>query len=217
MSDLAQGSRPTLSPGVVVMTREGQILGLDHQARSLFFQVGMHDRVRWSAFAEPQLGSLLTYITKTLRAIFDNRDLQASQIGPPVARILSHRAGIVLKLTGHLAPGGGDQGLFVVLVEQLEPEAFRRARLMYRHGLASREAEMLVMLQRGTSVACIAKELGISTSTAKTYVRNLIEKLDAPNLRALRMGLQGGSQAQAKTTRGPSVVSTAMRDVFGVP
>jgi hypothetical protein len=95
------------------MTREGQILGLDHQARSLFVQVGMHDRVRWSAFAEPQLGSLLTYITKTLRAIFDNRDLQASQIGPPVARILSHRAGIVLKLTGHLAPGGGDQGLLL--------------------------------------------------------------------------------------------------------
>ena len=199
------------------MTREGQILGLDHQARSLFVQVGMHDRVRWSAFAELQLGSLLTYITETLRAIFDNRDLQASQIGPPVARILSHRAGIVLKLTGHLAPGGGDQGLFVVLVEQLEPEAFRRARLMYRHGLASREAEMLVMLQRGTSVACIAKELGISTATAKTYVRNLIEKLDAPNLRALRMGLQGGSQAQAKTSSRPGVVATAMRDFFGMP
>jgi DNA-binding NarL/FixJ family response regulator len=58
---------------------------------------------------------------------------------------------------------------------------------------------MLVMLQRGTSVTWIAKELGIST-TAKTYVRNLIDKLDAPNLRTLRMGLQGGSQAQAKTS-----------------
>jgi DNA-binding NarL/FixJ family response regulator len=103
-----------------------------------------------------------------------------------------------------------------VLVEQLEPEAFRRARLMYRHGLAPREAEMLVMLQRGTSVACIAKELGISTATAKPYVRNLIEKLDAPNLRTLRMGLQGGSQAQGKTSSGPSVVPTAKRDVLGV-
>ena len=132
-----------------------------------FLEIGYLCGIRPALSFALQLGSLLTYITETLRAIFDNRDLQASQIGPPVARILSHRAGIVLKLTGHLAPGGGDQGLFVVLVEQLEPEAFRRARLMYRHGLASREAEMLVMLQRGTSVACIVKELGISTSTAK--------------------------------------------------
>lgn len=187
--DSFQGCRSVLTPGVVVMTREGQILGLDQQARSLFFQVGMHDGVRWSAFAEPQLGSFLVYVAKTLREIFDKRNPRASEIGPPVARILSHRAGIVLKLTGHLARGEGDQGLFVVLVEQLEPEAFRRARLMYRHGLAPREAEMLVMLQRGTSMACIAKDLGISTATVKTYVRNLIEKLDAPNLRTLRTDL----------------------------
>jgi DNA-binding CsgD family transcriptional regulator len=208
MSDPPQGFTPILTPGVVVMTREGQILGMDHQARSVFFQVGMHDGVRWSAFAEPQLGSLLAYVAKTLREIFDNRDPRASENGPPVARILSHRAGIVLKLTGHLAPGANDQGLFVVLVEQLEPEAFRRARLMYRHGLAPREAEMLVMLHRGTSVACIAEELGISTATAKTYVRNLVEKLDAPNLRTLRMGLRGGSQAQVKTSGEPRVVLT---------
>jgi hypothetical protein len=149
MSDPPQGCMPVLTPGVVVMTREGQILGLDHQARSLFFQVGMHDGVRWSAFAEPQLDSLLAYVAKTLREIFDNRDPRASEIGPPLARILLHRAGIALKLTGHLAPGEGDQGLFVVLVEQLEPEAFRRARLMYRHGLALREAEIPSSRSRG--------------------------------------------------------------------
>ena len=177
----------------------------------------MHDGMRWSAFAEPQLDSLLAYIAKTLREIFDNRDSRASAIGSPMARILSYRAGIVLKLTGHLAPGAGDEGLFVVLVEQLEPEAFRQARLMYRHGLAPREAEMLVMLRRGTSVANIAEELGISTATAKTYVRNLIEKLDAPDLRTLRMGLQGGSQPQPKTSSEPSVVPIAKRYVFGVP
>jgi DNA-binding CsgD family transcriptional regulator len=88
---------------------------------------------------------------------------------------------------------------------------------MYRHGLAPREAEMMMLLQRGTSVACIAEELGISTATAKTYVRNLIEKLDAPNLRTLRMGLQSGNQPQVKTSSEPSVVPTARRNVFGVP
>jgi DNA-binding CsgD family transcriptional regulator len=57
---------------------------------------------------------------------------------------------------------------------------------MYRHGLAPREAEMLVLLRQGSAVARIARELGISTATAKTYVRHLIEKLGVPNLKALR-------------------------------
>jgi DNA-binding CsgD family transcriptional regulator len=82
----------------------------------------------------------------------------------------------------------GEHGrrLFVVLVEQVEPEAFRRQRLMYRYGLAPREAEMLVLLRDGPSVARIAATLGISTATAKTYVRHLVEKLGVPNLKALR-------------------------------
>jgi len=57
---------------------------------------------------------------------------------------------------------------------------------MYRYGLAPREAETLVLLRHGASVARIAWELGISTATAKTYVRHLIEKLGVPDLNALR-------------------------------
>ena len=68
----------------------------------------------------------------------------------------------------------------------MEPAGFRRQRLMYRYGLAPREAEMLVLLRDGLSVTRIARTLGISTATAKTYVRHLVEKLGVPNLSVLR-------------------------------
>ena len=74
----------------------------------------------------------------------------------------------------------------VVLVEQVEPEPFHRARVRYRYGLAPREAEVLVLLRRGSAVSQIAKMLGITTATAKTYVKNLIEKVGVLNLSTLR-------------------------------
>jgi DNA-binding CsgD family transcriptional regulator len=67
-----------------------------------------------------------------------------------------------------------------VLVEQVEPEAFHRARVMYRYGLAPREAEVLVLLRGGTAVSQVSEMLGITRATAKTYVRNLLEKVGVP-------------------------------------
>jgi DNA-binding CsgD family transcriptional regulator len=173
-------------PGVAVMRHDGRVVGLDARARSLFFQVGMHDGIRWPAFAEPQLRSILTYVASKLRAVFGNSGLSATEVAPPTTRIFSHHAGIALKLTGHNLGGETKQSLFVVLVEQVEPESFRHARLMYRYGLGAREAEVLIRLRRGFAVSQIGKQLGITTPTAKTYVRNLIAKLDVPDLRTLR-------------------------------
>jgi len=177
---------PVSGPGVVVMDGDGRIVGMDQQARSFFFQLAMHEKLQWSAFAEPQLRSLLDYVATKLRNVFSHGELSPSDGPPPAARILSHAAGIILRLTGYVTPGEGGRDLFVVLVEQIEPEALAQARIMYRHGLAPREAEMLMMLRRGPSVAQIAAELGISKPTAKTYVRNLIEKLGVSNLSHLR-------------------------------
>jgi DNA-binding CsgD family transcriptional regulator len=177
------------TPGVVVMDHCGRILSLDQRARSLFFQIGLCDGLRASAFAERELRPLLNYVARTLRAIFDDQERPFAEFAPPAARILSHRAGIELRLRGHVTTGERDHQQFVVLVEQLEPEAFYRLRLMYRYGLTPREAEMLVLLRHGPSVAQIATALGISTPTAKTYVSHLIEKLGVANLNALRARL----------------------------
>jgi DNA-binding NarL/FixJ family response regulator len=60
---------------------------------------------------------------------------------------------------------------------------------MFRYGFAPREAETLLLLRPGSSVARIAAKLGISVSTAKTYVKHLFEKLGIPSLDALRTEL----------------------------
>ncbi len=188
-ASLKEPGLPVGTPGVVVMDHCGRILGLDQRARSLFFQIGLCDGLPTSAFAETELRSLLDYIARTLRAIFDNRERQFAEIASPAARILSHRAGIELRLRGHATTGERGHEIFVVLVEQVEPEAYYRQRLMYRYGLTPREGEMLVLLRHGPSVARIATALGISTPTAKTYVSHVIEKLGVANLNALRARL----------------------------
>jgi DNA-binding CsgD family transcriptional regulator len=187
LTDCLPSETTRQAPGIVVMRSDGRVLGLDARARSIFFQVGMYDGVRWSAFAEPQLRSILAYVARRLAEVFDNYGLPSADIAPPVVRILSHPAGIALRLTGHSILGEAGEGV-VVVVEQIEPEVFRRARLMYRHGLGPREAEVLVQVRRGFAVSQIAIELGISTSTAKTYIRNLIDKLGVPDLSTLRAG-----------------------------
>lgn len=60
--------------------------------------------------------------------------------------------------------------------------------------LSPRELDVLTMLQDGSSVKAIALRLGISVSTAKTYVQRLYNKLDACNrsqalIAAARRGL----------------------------
>jgi len=156
----------------------------------MFFQIGLCDGLRARAFAETELRSLLDYVARSLRAIFDDRHPPFAETAPPAARVLSHRAGIELRLRGHVTTSERGNELFVVLVEQVEPEAFYRLRLMYRYGLSPRETEMLFLLHHGPSVARIATALGVSTPTAKTYVNHLIEKLGVANLDELRASLQ---------------------------
>lgn len=158
------------SPGMVVMDKTGRILGLDERARSLFFQVGLYDGLPEPAFAEGSLRSILDYVARTLRGIFDDRERATGEFAAPLARIMSHKAGIALRLRAHATPGERGHDLFVVLVEPVEPEALARRRLMYRYGLAPREAEVLVLLRDGLSAA----------------VRHLIEKFSAANLSKLR-------------------------------
>lgn len=49
--------------------------------------------------------------------------------------------------------------------------------LTERHGLSARESQILDLLARGRSVPYIERELGITTSTAKTHVRHIYQKI----------------------------------------
>jgi len=52
--------------------------------------------------------------------------------------------------------------------------------------LGSREAEVLMFLRHNVPVSAIALHLGISPATVKTYIRQMISKLDLHDLSALR-------------------------------
>lgn len=70
----------------------------------------------------------------------------------------------------------------------------RRTRQQERTLLSPREREVLQLLGQGLSIPAIAKRMYLSTSTTKTYVSRLYEKLGASNraqalMAALRAGL----------------------------
>lgn len=65
---------------------------------------------------------------------------------------------------------------------------------MERTTLSAREQQVLALLAQGLSVAAIAKQLYISTSTTKSHIARLYEKLGAGNrahamVSAMRLGL----------------------------
>jgi DNA-binding NarL/FixJ family response regulator len=70
----------------------------------------------------------------------------------------------------------------------------RRRDATDRLGLSKREREVLDLLQQGKSMPLMAQEMYVSTSTVKTYVARLYEKLGASNraqalMAALDLGL----------------------------
>jgi DNA-binding CsgD family transcriptional regulator len=107
-------------------------------------------------------------------------------IGAPTAQIVCYKAGIILRLRGYATAGASRHNIFVVLVEQIEPEEFFHHRIKYRYGLAPREAEVLSFVRNNVPTSRIAAELGISPVTVKTYIRQIISKLEVDNLSALR-------------------------------
>jgi DNA-binding CsgD family transcriptional regulator len=173
-------------PGVIVMDSTGRPVALDQRARSLFFQAGLCDGVAVQACSEAQWRPLLEHIARLLRAIFEQGMSSQGDIGAPTAQIVCYRAGIILRLRGYATAGASRRNIFVVLVEQIEPEEFFRQRIMYRYGLAPREAEVMAFLRNNVPTGRIAAELGVSPVTVKTYIRQIISKLEVDNLSALR-------------------------------
>ncbi|MBV8054383.1 MAG: helix-turn-helix transcriptional regulator [Deltaproteobacteria bacterium] len=129
---------------------------------------------------------LLEYIARSLRMIFQRSMNSSGDIGAPTAEIVSYRAGIILRLQGYVTAGASADSMFVVLVEQIEPEEFFHRRIMYRYGVSPREAEVLGFVRNNVPTSRIAAELGISLVTVKTYIRQIISKLEVDNLSALR-------------------------------
>lgn len=77
----------------------------------------------------------------------------------------------------------------------------RRSRQQERTLLSPRELEVLQLLGAGMSIPAIAKRMYLSTSTTKTYVSRLYDKLGASNrAQALMTALRDGHLRPASST-----------------
>jgi DNA-binding NarL/FixJ family response regulator len=80
----------------------------------------------------------------------------------------------------------------------------RRHEVTDRLALSKREHEVLGLLQQGKSMPLMAQEMYVSTSTVKTYVGRLYEKLGASNrAQALMAALDLGLIQVGSARRGP--------------
>jgi DNA-binding NarL/FixJ family response regulator len=82
----------------------------------------------------------------------------------------------------------------------------RRRAAQQRFALSDRERQVLHLLRDGTSIPAIAMTMFISTSTAKTYVARLYEKLGAANrAQALMTAVQYGLIRCEQTVLSPAL------------
>lgn len=167
------------SPAVILMTLHGRVMALNDRARSIFEQIGVFDQMPIDAFGAQPVKAGLEYVACILRSIFFGREEPSFELSSPVARVYAHASGMVLKLRGFLVNGDREQRYFTVIIEQGESEEHRLQRLMYRHGLSRREAELLLRLRTAPPTSHeIAAAMGISGETLRTYFKRIAEKLD---------------------------------------
>jgi DNA-binding CsgD family transcriptional regulator len=167
------------SQAIILTTIDGRVLALSHPARSIFQQIGIFDRQPADPLSARSMRAGLDYIARILRTVFFAPEGSPSELDSPVVRIFAHASGLVLKLRGFLTNGDCAHRYFTVIVEQGETGEHHLQRLMYRHGLSRREAELLLRLKGATlTYQEIATAMGVSKETVKTYFKRIAEKLD---------------------------------------
>lgn len=68
--------------------------------------------------------------------------------------------------------------MVTILTEECELAKVKAQRLAIRYGMSVREAQTLLLVQKGSSRKQIASQLSISTKTVKTCLREIAVKMD---------------------------------------
>jgi DNA-binding CsgD family transcriptional regulator len=170
--------------GVVLMDFSGRVIAMNRVAERQFHQIAVFDGLRVDDFNR-RLELALDYVTRTVRAVFGSGG-ECWENRVPVARVYSHWTGVTLTLRGFVTDRSFEKKYFTVLVEERELEQHRQQRLMLRHGLSRREAELLLLLAAGLATRQISDRMAIGVGTIKTYSARLVDKLGLENPAALR-------------------------------
>jgi DNA-binding CsgD family transcriptional regulator len=172
-------------PGVVLMQRDGRVLAMDAQARSMFLRLNVFDE-RFDQIASNRIAGALGRITRTMQEIFWNRSGPSLATSPPFETVYSHWTGVTLKLRGVLLDGDPNQKYFMVLVQTGDLKHYLRQKVTYRWGFTSRELEIIRGLAFERQRTEIASSLDIAPETLKIYLRRLADKVGVNGVSDLR-------------------------------
>jgi len=177
---------PRVPQGVVVMDCTGKVLSINRAAQSLFHQFSIYEGSGIGSAVKGGLSQTFDHIARQLRVIFGNQDQACLDAQQPIIRIYSHCSGATLRLRGFASDVTENGGHFTVLIELGETEQLLRQRIAARYNLSRRQAELLMLLRRGTNNKEIAELLSASRSALKSSLRELRLKLDLGGGSSLR-------------------------------
>lgn len=172
--------RPDQERGFLLLDAQGRVLSINRRAQSLFMR-----RVEGSAASDEHfferwcdVGKALQEVSAVLARVFGTA---GDALELPV-KILPHPSGCTLRLSAWRLTESGSSAVTLVEVEEVIPRAARLQQLGLLYGFSGRESQVLERLAQGMAVAGLARDLGISASTAHTLTERLLEKAQCASL-----------------------------------
>lgn len=177
---------PNLAHGMLLLDRNGRILGLNERARALFMRLDEYDASSTGTFFSLWRDTVgaAQRIAAILRDVFSTQARDDASV--PVVHVLRHPSGLCLRLHGWWLEGESHRTLISVLVEEVMPRSIKIDTVRLRYGLSARETEMLDAIARDEGPADSARRLGLSIATVRTLRERLMTKIGATSPSALR-------------------------------
>ncbi|GEM_PF-1854112 len=169
--------------GLVTIDLTGRILAINDAAKAIFYSLRTTDDLAMDAFEPDQIAASLKYIAGVLRRIFISSEVDP-KTPAPMLRLLNHRSGYQIRMTGYAADAEAGRAFFVT-VESGETRARLKERVKYRYGLNDSQAELLMQLPRLSNVE-LATRFGIRADTLRRSLRRLADRLELEGQSQLR-------------------------------
>lgn len=177
---------PNLAHGMLLLDRNGRILGLNERARALFMRLDEYDASSTGTFFSLWRDTVgaAQRIAAILRDIISIKTRDDAHV--PAVHMLTHPSGLCLRLHGWWLEGESHRTLISVLVEEVMPRSVKIDCVRLRYGLSARETEIMQAIAQGEGPANTATRMALSTHTVRTLRERLSTKIGLTSPAAIR-------------------------------
>src|SRR2546427_10819533 len=175
-TDVAQAaSEIRTNPGVIVLTHQGQLLYLNHEATELCAEINQARLGQVARGVLPiEVVNLCHAITEQVTAVQDVKDWEGTHIRLVISDLTPP---MLLRGFGIPGPSEADQARVIIMLDRIvsrEPVAMSQA--LERFHLSTRGRSVVKWLVQGHTNKQIAKQLGITEQTVKEHIQRLMRK-----------------------------------------